>query len=225
MRRAGLSPPPTPSQIQLFICTGLVASLHLVAGIPTPRQQKADVPPSASELLDSRRHDNESLVEAPAAASSVLDTRQDQDASTKAAATHAAAGSPPPQPPTPERQPLQLLQQKDKLSDKAHDQRQNASAETQEQRQFASALQVLEALENMGVADMNYHQMKLMQDLETEVLRSGKRRDVTGRVYSWREFRRAHPFTHSFDVEVMWQELEPVDETAKSARAALVRRE
>lgn len=217
MRRASSSP--FPGQISLFIGAGFLASLLGVSGIPTPRQQKASPVVAetvaqrqeqksllqASNASDRHREALESVVQAPAVASHALDDKRERTAPTEATPP-ARNGS---------ERPLQLLQQ-----------RELSTEEARQQRQFASALQALEVLENMGVADMNYHQMKLMQDLETEVLRSGRRKDaVTGKVYSWREFKREHPFTHSFDVEVMWQELEPVDETAKTARAALMRRE
>jgi len=210
MRRATL---PGPGQISLFIGAGFFVSLLGVSAIPTPRQQKAS-PPGAAETV-AQRQEQKSLLqassssdhhaEAPAVASRALDDKRERKVPTEATPP-ARNGS---------ENPLQLLQQ-----------REVSVEEARQQRQFATALQALEVLENMGVADMNYHQMKLMQDLETEVLRSGRRKDVvTGKTFSWKEFKREHPFTHSFDVEVMWQELEPVDETAKTARAALMRRE
>mmetsp|Transcript_73243 Transcript_73243/g.136878 ORF Transcript_73243/g.136878 Transcript_73243/m.136878 type:complete len:184 (+) Transcript_73243:69-620(+) len=96
---------------------------------------------------------------------------------------------------------------------------QGASAEQSAlEAAFRSSAKELQELHKTHISEMSYPQRKRMYELEDTINRAGRRwDDNTEQSYSWHEFKELHPWEHSWDVEVQWEELPPVDKMAKAA--------
>mmetsp|Transcript_47892 Transcript_47892/g.113818 ORF Transcript_47892/g.113818 Transcript_47892/m.113818 type:complete len:200 (-) Transcript_47892:78-677(-) len=96
----------------------------------------------------------------------------------------------------------------------------NGAAEEQSslEARFRSNAQELSQIHRTHVSEMSYLQMQRMYELEDSINRAGKRWDPDSeQLYTWDEFKAAHPYEHSWDVEVFWEQLKPVDKMAKAA--------